>query len=424
MADELPYRRLEPEFNLATDTRVMLDHARQQTEALGLADYFVVDVDSHREPEISWREVIDYIENPVMRSNAVHDFETYGRQTYLGTAGATGYMTQAMHGRIPHMEPQREPVPTSDVHRDVVLCRRAMDAMGIDLQVVFPTSLLALGMAPVAAGEAQLGYAYNRWMLDRFCVEDTRLKFMPFLPMKDPDMCLRIVRESAANPSVVGFLVTSVRHDPVNANKYMRLYAEIEETGLPLTFHAGPTWDDDWMKTMNKFISVHAISFVHCNVVHMTNWIMNGLPERFPNLKVIWMESGLAWIPWLMQRLDHEYMKRTSEAPMLTRLPSEYMRDMYYSSQPMEVDHPEMLEATMRALNAETQLLYASDWPHWDFDLPSSILDQSFLSDSAKRNILGLNAARVMNLEVPGVVAGASATAGDPARNERTGVTR
>ena len=107
----------------------------------------------------------------------------------------------------------------------------------------------------------------------------------------------------------------------------------------------------------------------------MTNWVINGLPERFPQLKVIWVESGLAWVPFLMQRLDHEYLKRTSEAPLLKRLPSEYMREMYYTSQPMEMDNLELLESTMEAINAETQLLYASDWPHWDFDLPSSILD-------------------------------------------------
>ena len=148
-----------------------------------------------------------------------------------------------------------------------------------------------------------------------------------------------MIREFAGSPSVCGFLVTSIRHDPVHDNRYMPVYAAIEETGLPLAFHAGPTWEDAWMKTMNRFLSMHAISFVHCNIVHMTNWLVNGLPERFPRLKVIWVESGLAWVPFLMQRLDHEYLKRTSEAPLLKRPPSEYMREMYYTSQPMEMDH-------------------------------------------------------------------------------------
>ena len=56
------------------------------------------------------------------------------------------------------------------------------------------------------------------------------------------------------------------------------------------------------------------------------------------------------------------------------------------------------LEVTMRMINAETQLLFASDYPHWDFDLPSTIYDLPFLSERAKHNILGGNAARLFKL--------------------------
>ena len=52
-------------------------------------------------------------------------------------------------------------------------------------------------------------------------------------------------------------------------------------------------------------------------------------------------------------------------------------------------------------ISAETQLMYASDYPHWDMDLPSTIYDLPFLSEQAKRNILGLNAARAFGFEVP-----------------------
>jgi predicted TIM-barrel fold metal-dependent hydrolase len=73
---------------------------------------------------------------------------------------------------------------------------------------------------------------------------------------------------------------------------------------------------------------------------------------------------------------------------------------MYFTSQPLEKTNMKLLEATFDAMNAETQLLFASDWPHWDFDPPSSIMTIPFLNDQAKRNIMGLNAARVFSLEV------------------------
>ena len=102
----------------------------------------------------------------------------------------------------------------------------------------------------------------------------------------------------------------------------------------------------------------------------------------------------------MMQRFDNEYMMRTSEAPALTRLPSEYMRDMYFASQPMEITDLGLLEQTFRVIKAETQLVYSSDYPHWDFDLPSTIYDLPFLSETTKRNILGGNAIRLFNLKV------------------------
>jgi len=180
----------------------------------------------------------------------------------------------------------------------------------------------------------------------------------------------------------------------------MKTYALLEELGKPISFHAAYSWEDRALQMTNRFISVHSLGFMWFNMIHMTNWVINGLSERFPKLKVLWIESGLTWAYSLMQRLDHSYMMRTSDCPSLKRKPSEYMREMYYSSQPMEVPEDlSILEATFKMINAETQMLWSSDYPHWDFDLPGVIYDLPFLSETAKRNILGANAARVFNLD-------------------------
>jgi uncharacterized protein len=99
-----------------------------------------------------------------------------------------------------------------------------------------------------------------------------------------------------------------------------------------------------------------------------------------------------------MQRLDHEFLMRQSDAPLLKRLPSEYMREMFYTSQPIEVTNMKLLDATFEAINAETQLLWASDWPHWDFDTPGRIAALPFMTEPMLRNILGENAKRLFKL--------------------------
>jgi uncharacterized protein len=185
----------------------------------------------------------------------------------------------------------------------------------------------------------------------------------------------------------------------VHHNAFMRLYAMLEERGLPLAFHAGPYWGKDgFLSQMNRFLSAHAISFPLGNMVHLANWVMNGLPERFPKLKVIWVEAGVTWMAFMTTRFDNEYLMRVSEAPALKRLPSEYMREMFYTTQPMERTNLEVLEATFNAIDARNSLLYSSDWPHWDFDTPATVFDLPFLDDGTKRRILGLNAKELFRL--------------------------
>jgi predicted TIM-barrel fold metal-dependent hydrolase len=380
-----------------TDTRDVLAHASKSARKLN--DYFIVDIDAHVTETAFWSEITDRIDNDYLRHAAVSFRERGGSPPGLLNV-QPGMLYQDMFGRIPHGQ-QSDAVIGEGTHRQVELVRRAMDSMGIDYTVAFPTPMLLLGMHPQAEVEVALGRAFNRWLIEELLPREPRIKAMMYLPFNDPEACVEVVEEFADAPGVIGFTVVSTRYKPVHHNSYMRLYAALQATGKPLAFHSGFHWGDESMKQMNRFISMHAISFCYFNMIHLTNWIINGLPERFPDLKVIWVESGLAWVPFMMQRLDSEYMMRSSEAPMLRRRPSEYIRDMYFTSQPLETSNLKLTQATMEAIKADTQLLFASDWPHWDFDLPTTITDLPFLSEQAKRNILGLNAARAFGFEVP-----------------------
>ena len=389
-------RELEKITN-RTDTRDVLAHAAR--DARKLADTFIVDIDAHVTETAFWSEITDRIDNDYLRDAAKSFRERGGSPPGLLNI-QPGMLYQDMFGRIPHGQ-QSDAIIGEDTHRQIELTRRAMDSMGIDYTVAFPTPMLLLGMHPQAEVEVALGRAFNRWLIEELLPREPRIKAMMYLPFNDPDACVDVVEEFADAPGVIGFTVVSTRYKPVHHNSYMRLYAALQAAGKPLAFHSGFHWGDESMKQVNRFISMHAISFCYFNMIHLTNWIINGIPERFPGLKVVWVESGLAWVPFLMQRLDSEYMMRSSEAPMLRRRPSEYIRDMYFTSQPLETSDLKLTQATMEAINAETQLLFASDWPHWDFDLPRSITSLPFLSEQAKRNILGLNAARLFGFEVP-----------------------
>jgi predicted TIM-barrel fold metal-dependent hydrolase len=377
------------------DTTTMLEHATQQAIQRRYEDFFIADIDGHHYETASFAKICDYIEDPVMRDQA--KYQGFGGS---GIAGANG-ASQELGGRVTRYPGRRKEKTPPTPHRDITLTKRWMDAIGIDQVCMFPTPMLSLGLTPRAEVEVALSRAYNRWLCEEILPAEPRIKSSLYLPINDPEATYQMVKDFGGKPGVIGFTICSPHYKAVYDNAYMKSYALIEEMGLPLVFHGAFAWGGDQsMSLCNRFLAVHALGFSWFNILHCTNWLCNGMPERFPKLKTIWVESGLAWIPFLMQRLDNEWMMRSSEVPLLKKRPSDYMREMYYSTQPMEMVHNrEALELTFKMINAETQLMYASDYPHWDMDLPSTIYDLPFLSEQAKRNILGGNAKKVFNLD-------------------------
>jgi predicted TIM-barrel fold metal-dependent hydrolase len=378
------------------NTTRLLAHARQQAHQRKLDDMLIVDVDAHHYENEHMKDIFPFMENDVLRQLAWAQGMKAGRGTLIPTQ--IGY--QDMGGRVTRY-PLRSSEKVEDGQlRDVQLGNRWMDAISVDYSCLFPTGMLNIGLHPQKEMEADLCWAYNRWVTEKVLPEaGGRMYSMLTLPLSDPDEALRHVETFGDRKHVGGFMITTVRTLPVHDNAYVKIYRAIEERGLVLSFHSAFNWAENVFRGCNRFIAVHALGFSFYNILHCTNWIVNGMPERFPKLPVIWIESGLAWVPFLMQRLDHEYMLRPSECPLLKKKPSEYMREMYYSSQPMEVQDHKALEQTFRMMNAETQLLYASDYPHWDFDLPSTVYDLPFVSERGKHNILGGTAARLFRLK-------------------------
>src|SRR6201985_2657906 len=375
------------------NTTRLLAHARQQAHLRKFDDLMIVDVNAHHYENEHMGEILPFMENDVLRQLSVQ-----GRSRNSLLPQVIGY--QDMGGRVTRY-PLRSSEKTEPGRiRDVQLGERWMDAMGVDYSCLFPTGMLSLGTHPQKEMEVELCWAYSRWITEKVLPEtDGRMYSMLNLPFSDPDASLRHVEHFGDRKGVTGFMVTTVRTLPVHDNAYMKVYRAIEERGLALAFHSGVNWGEPVFRGCNRFLSVHALGFSFYNILHCTNWVINGMGERFPKLPVIWIESGLAWIPFLMQRLDHEFMMRPSEAPLLKKKPSEYMRDMFYSSQPMEIQDMGALETTFRMIDAENSLMYASDYPHWDFDLPSTISDLPFLTEKAKHNILGGTAARLFKLQ-------------------------
>ncbi len=226
------------------DSGKMLAHASRQAKQRGYDKFPIVDVDSHHYELESFNEILEYMTDPVMKQLA--QMANSGNSKGVGVMpGGVGY--QDMGGRATRYPLRRIEKPEPGVHRDVSLTRRWMDAMGVDIAVLFPSPMLQLGLHPQVEAEVALSQAYNRWLCERVLAEESRICSMIYLPFNDPDASYRMVKEFAGKKGVAGFMVTSVRYRPVHHNSYMKIYSLIEELGLPLAFHAGYNWNEQSM---------------------------------------------------------------------------------------------------------------------------------------------------------------------------------
>jgi predicted TIM-barrel fold metal-dependent hydrolase len=374
----------------------LLDNARPLAEQLARNGVTVVDADFHSREEDDWSEILDYLDNDVWE----HLLRTSGGGRLWIPGGPASGRVQEMGERLRAATAWREARahdPGAEGHN--LRLGEVLDAIGISRVLLFPQHILNLGSNPFPELEVQIARAHARWLTERVLSADPRFISSLFLPLSDPEACLDLVEQHGDHPGVVGFTITSSRYEALHTKAYLPIFSALQERRLALVFHSSFSYREPSMRMFNRFLSLHAMGFPHFNMVHATNWIVNGMPERFPELDLVFVESGLAWIPFLMQRLDHTVMMRPSEAPLLTRLPSEYMRRFYYTTQPMEATSIRELQATLEFIGANDRLLYASDFPHWDWDPPSRIWDLPFLDEADKRAILGANAERLFGFD-------------------------
>ena len=157
MATDDGFERTYPEIDDWTDSRELLANARKQAEERQLDDVFIVDIDSHISDGGNWPEIMDYVEDPVIREAASAFGDGSKRGAFLN--GTNGLQWQNVWGRIPHGQGLKEAVEESELSRETILARRCMDQMGLDYQVMFPNAMLFLGMHPVPEMEIHLATA-------------------------------------------------------------------------------------------------------------------------------------------------------------------------------------------------------------------------------------------------------------------------
>jgi predicted TIM-barrel fold metal-dependent hydrolase len=249
-----------------------------------------------------------------------------------------------------------------------------MDAQGIDAVVLYPSLGLFVPYLPDLTPVQSQGACrvYNDWIAD-YCRDDpSRMAAVAVVPLADPDLAAAET-ERAADLGLVGIMVRPNRlyGRELGDAAYAPLYRAVEETGLVLAVHEGlgvqgPTIGDRF----SSFVSRHLCSHPMEQMAAMAGLILGGVLQRYPDMRVAFLESGTGWLPYWLHRMDeHHKWMADSECAGLPLLPSEYFRRQCTIC----TDPDDDLAGWVIARVGAERVLWASDFPHPDALFPTAV---------------------------------------------------
>ncbi len=315
----------------------------------------------------------------------------------IGLRGHYGsYYPRAVRNaaRLDSWPPSGSP-PGSDLAfmREQLLDEWEMD-YGI-LNCLFPAG----GQVNLEYGAA-LATAINDWQIAEWTDLEPRLRASILLPYEDGDLAAAEIHRCAGQPGFVQILLTARTSEPLGRRKYWKIYEAAVQHDLPIGIHfggvgGGPITGAGWP---SHYIEDHC-GMPQTFQAQIISMVCEGIFERFPTLKIVIIEGGFAWVPPMQWRLDRAWEKLREEVPYLKRPPSEYIdKHFWFTTQPMEEPlNPKYFLQLLDQFDGYNKLMFATDYPHWDFDAPDQAIPVD-LPLEQKRKIMAENARALYRL--------------------------
>jgi hypothetical protein len=321
-----------------------------------------------------------------------------------------GHVHEDQDGVRSHMDPRYRSYPTRGggfVDRSVggkygqrsgkaSIQVQDMDVEGIDVAVLYTTMLLGAWALRDKGFSVALHRAYNDWLAEYCSYAPDRLKGVAVIPMVAPEEAAKELERSVTQLGLVGAMIhTYVYNHQLAESCYDDLYACAQQYDVPIAFHAQGS-EIERFNRFDTFLAEHTLGHTVEQMCATVQVIYGGVPEKFPRLRIAFLEGMVGWIPMLAERMDEEYEHRPFEAPLLTKPPSEYFKSerVFFGAESEEW----MIPTVARYLGTDRTMVYSSDYPHWDGAFPNStrgLTERTDLTDENKRNILGDNARRL-----------------------------
>jgi predicted TIM-barrel fold metal-dependent hydrolase len=290
---------------------------------------------------------------------------------------------------LPDSAPPNGGPPGSDLD---LIRQQALDRWGTSIGIL--SCAYAVDSVHNPDADVALARATNDWQIASWLEREPRLRASVVVPSKQPDAAALEIERIGAHPGFVRIFLPVRSAIPYGKRFYHPIYEAAVRHDLVVSFHFGgapgnPPTSVGWPSYYLEEYAGMAQVFQG----QLMSMIVEGVFDRFPTLRVAFVESGFTWLPPFLWRLDKEWKGLRREIPWTTRLPSEYVRQhVRFSLQP--IDGPPDGSRLLRAidqLGSDDLLMFSTDYPHRHFDQPEEALPPG-LPAELRRKIFGENA--------------------------------
>lgn len=211
----------------------------------------------------------------------------------------------------------------------------------------------------------------NNWIAAEWLDRDPRLRASILVPQHSGELAAEEIERLAGDRRFVQVLMLAMAELPPGRRQMWPIYRAAEKHGLPIGLHAGSTFRHPpsaggWGSTLLE----DYISYAQGMAGALNSLLSEGVFQKFPDLKVVLIESGVTWLPAAMWRINKTWRGVRSEVPWVNKLPADIFRErVRLTAQPLDAPPGAGgLEAVLDQLGSDEMLLFASDYPHWHYD--------------------------------------------------------
>ena len=286
---------------------------------------------------------------------------------------------------------------------------RDNESDGIDAEIIFPNKGLAMWATPDPVFANAQCRVWNDWAWEQFGAWPE--KMVPAAAVATGDLegtlaeierCAGLGYKALTLPCKPRWGGHDVDHVNYNLPHFDPLWALVEETGMPVTFHVSTGRDPRASRGNGGAVINYVTHSLSPTIEPVANLCASGVLERFPKIRFATIEAGIGWVPWLLDAMDEAYRKHHMWVrPKLQGLPSDYYRAHGYAT--FQEDPAGLALAKDWGLTGN--FMWANDYPHHEGTWPHSgeAIERTMggLDEADRAKILGLNAAKLFGLTVP-----------------------